>query len=399
MPVLEMTGLDLAGKRVLIRQDLNVPVSNGVVSSDQRIKASLPTIRHCIDAGARLMIMSHLGRPEEGSPEAQFSLQPVADYMGDALGKDVPLISNYLEQAPALVDGEVVLLENVRFNSGEKADAEDLSKQYAALCDIFVMDAFGTAHRAQSSTHGAGQFAPLACAGPLLAAELDALGKALNKPSSPVVAIVGGSKVSTKLTVLESLSTIVDQLIPGGGIANTFIAAAGFNVGKSLVELDLIPEAKRLMQQAQAQGRDIPIPVDVVCGKEFSATAEAVVKPVAEVEDDDMIFDIGPQTANRFAEILQQAATIVWNGPVGVFEFDQFGEGTRVLSQAIAASAAFSIAGGGDTLAAVDKYGIADQVSYISTGGGAFLEFLEGKQLPAVAMLEARYEDYARGKA
>jgi phosphoglycerate kinase len=399
MPVLEMTGLDLAGKRVLVRQDLNVPVSNGVVSSDQRIKASLPTIRHCIDAGARLMIMSHLGRPEEGSPEAQFSLQPVADYLGDTLGKDVPLISNYLEQAPALVDGEVVLLENVRFNPGEKADAEDLSKQYAALCDIFVMDAFGTAHRAQASTHGAGQFAPLACAGPLLAAELDALGKALNKPASPVVAIVGGSKVSTKLTVLESLSTIVDQLIPGGGIANTFIAAAGFNVGKSLVELDLIPEAKRLMQQAQAQGRDIPIPVDVVCGKEFSATAEAVVKPVAEVEDDDMIFDIGPQTANRFAEILQQAATIVWNGPVGVFEFDQFGEGTRALSQAIAASAAFSIAGGGDTLAAVDKYGIADQVSYISTGGGAFLEFLEGKQLPAVAMLEARYEDYARGKA
>jgi phosphoglycerate kinase len=299
MPVLEMTGLDLAGKRVLIRQDLNVPVSNGVVSSDQRIKASLPTIRHCIDAGARLMIMSHLGRPEEGNPEAQFSLQPVADYLGNALGKDVPLISNYLEQAPALVDGEVVLLENVRFNAGEKADAEDLSKQYAALCDIFVMDAFGTAHRAQASTHGAGQFAPLACAGPLLAAELDALGKALHQPASPVVAIVGGSKVSTKLTVLESLSAIVDQLIPGGGIANTFIAAAGFNVGKSLVEMDLIPEARRLMQQAQAQGRDIPIPVDVVCGKEFSATAEAVVKPVAEVDDDDMIFDIGPQTANR----------------------------------------------------------------------------------------------------
>ena len=398
MPVLEMTGLDLAGKRVLVRQDLNVPVSNGVVSSDQRIKASLPTIRHCIDAGARLMIMSHLGRPEEGSPEAQFSLQPVADYLGDTLGKDVPLISNYLEQAPALVDGEVVLLENVRFNAGEKADAEDLSKQYAALCDIFVMDAFGTAHRARASTHGAGQFAPLACAGPLLAAELDALGKALHQPASPVVAIVGGSKVSTKLTVLESLSAIVDQLIPGGGIANTFIAAAGFNVGKSLVEMDLIPEARRLMQQAQAQGRDIPIPVDVVCGKEFSATAEAVVKPVAEVDDDDMIFDIGPQTANRFGEILQQAATIVWNGPVGVFEFDQFGEGTRSLSQSIAASPAFSIAGGGDTLAAVDKYGIADQVSYISTGGGAFLEFLEGKQLPAVAMLEARYEDYARDK-
>jgi phosphoglycerate kinase len=398
MPILEMTGLDLAGKRVLIRQDLNVPLRDGAVTSDQRIKASLPTIRHCIDAGARLMIMSHLGRPEEGNPEAQYSLQPVADYLGDALGKNVPLISNYLEQAPAMVDGDVVLLENVRFNPGEKADDEGLSRQYAALCDIFVMDAFGTAHRAQASTHGVGRFAPLACAGPLLATELDALGKALHEPASPVVAIVGGSKVSTKLTVLESLSAIVDQLIPGGGIANTFIAAAGFNVGKSLVEPDLIPEAKRLMQQAQAQGRDIPIPVDVVCGKEFSATAVAVVKPVAEVEDDDMIFDIGPQTAARFAEILQQAATIVWNGPVGVFEFDQFGEGTRALSQAIAASAAFSIAGGGDTLAAVDKYGIADQVSYISTGGGAFLEFLEGKQLPAVAMLEARYEDYARGK-
>ena len=398
MPVLEMTGLDLAGKRVLIRQDLNVPIRDGVVTSDQRIKASLPTIRHCIDAGARLMIMSHLGRPEEGNPEAQYSLQPVADYLGQALGKDVPLISNYLEQAPAMIDGDVVLLENVRFNPGEKADDEGLARQYAALCDIFVMDAFGTAHRAQASTHGVGQFAPLACAGPLLAAELDALGKALHKPASPVVAIVGGSKVSTKLTVLESLSAIVDQLIPGGGIANTFIAAAGFNVGKSLVEPDLIPEAKRLMQQAQSQGRDIPIPADVVCGKEFSATAVAVVKPVAEVEDDDMIFDIGPQTATRFAEILQQAATIVWNGPVGVFEFDQFGEGTRAVSQAIAASAAFSIAGGGDTLAAVDKYGIADQVSYISTGGGAFLEFLEGKQLPAVAMLETRYQDYARGK-
>jgi len=398
MPVLEMTGLDLAGKRVLIRQDLNVPVSNGVVSSDQRIKASLPTIRHCIDAGARLMIMSHLGRPEEGNPQTQYSLQPVADYLGEALGRDVPLVSNYLEQAPAMDDGDVVLLENVRFNAGEKADDAGLAQQYAALCDIFVMDAFGTAHRAQASTHGVGRLAPLACAGPLLAAELDALGKALHQPASPVVAIVGGSKVSTKLTVLESLSTIVDQLIPGGGIANTFIAAAGFNVGKSLVEMDLIPEARRLMQQAQTQGRDIPIPVDVVCGKEFSATAEAVVKPVAEVDDDDMIFDIGPQTANRFGEILQQAATIVWNGPVGVFEFDQFGEGTRSLSQSIAASPAFSIAGGGDTLAAVDKYGIADQVSYISTGGGAFLEFLEGKQLPAVAMLEARYEDYARDK-
>ncbi|MFZ9037080.1 MAG: phosphoglycerate kinase [Gammaproteobacteria bacterium] len=399
MPVLEMTGLDLAGKRVLIRQDLNVPVKDGVVSSDQRIKASLPAIRHCIEAGARLMIMSHLGRPEEGNPEAQFSLQPVADYLGKALGKPVPLVSNYLEQAPEMSDGDVVLLENVRFNAGEKANDESLSRQYAALCDIYVMDAFGTAHRAQASTHGAGRFAPIACAGPLLAAELDALGKALNNPASPVVAIVGGSKVSTKLTVLDALSGIVDQLIPGGGIANTFIAAAGYNVGKSLVEVDLIPEAKRLVDQARDRGGDIPIPTDVVCGKEFSESAAAEVKPVSEVEDDDMIFDIGPETAAHFASILQQAATIVWNGPVGVFEFDQFGEGTRTLSQAIAASPAFSIAGGGDTLAAVDKYGIAQQVSYISTGGGAFLEFLEGKQLPAVAMLEQRYSDYESSSA
>jgi len=395
MPVLEMTGLDLAGKRVLIRQDLNVPLSDGVVTSDQRIKASLPTIQHCVDAGARVMIMSHLGRPEEGNPESQFSLQPVADYLTDALGKPVSLVSDYLAQAPAMTAGDVVLLENVRFNAGEKADDEDLSRRYAALCDIFVMDAFGTAHRAQASTHGVGKFAPVACAGPLLTAELDALGKALHEPASPVVAIVGGAKVSTKLTVLESLSEIVDQLIPGGGIANTFIAAAGYNVGKSLVELDLIPQAKRLMQQAEARGRDIPIPLDVVCGKEFSAAAAATVKSVDEVEDDDMIFDIGPQTVIRFTEILQRAATIVWNGPVGVFEFDQFAEGTRALSQAIADSAAFSIAGGGDTLAAVDKYGIEKQISYISTGGGAFLEFLEGKQLPAVAMLEARYRNFA----
>ena len=394
MPVLEMTGLDLAGKRVLIRQDLNVPVKDGVVTSDQRIKASLPAIRHCIDAGARLMIMSHLGRPEEGKPESQYSLRPVADYLCEALAKPVPLVSDYLEQAPDMADGDVVLLENVRFNAGEKANDETLSKQYAALCDIYVMDAFGTAHRAQASTHGVGQFAPMACAGPLLAAELDALGKALNQPASPVVAIVGGSKVSTKLTVLDALSGIVDQLIPGGGIANTFIAAAGYNVGKSLVEEDLIPEARRLVEQAQARGGEIPVPTDVVCGKEFSESAQAEVKAVSEVEDDDMIFDIGPETATRFASILQQAATIVWNGPVGVFEFDQFGEGTKTLSQAIAASPAFSIAGGGDTLAAVDKYGIAKQVSYISTGGGAFLEFLEGKQLPAVAMLEQRYSDY-----
>jgi len=394
MPILELTALELAGKRVLIRQDLNVPVKDGVVTSAQRIESSLPAIRHCIDAGARLMIMSHLGRPEEGVADAKFSLQPVADYLGDALGKAVPLVRDYLEQAPELQDGDVVLLENVRFNAGEKSNDESLSRQYAALCDIFVMDAFGTAHRAQASTHGAGQYAPLACAGPLLAAELDALGKALDQPASPVVAIVGGSKVSTKLTVLESLSGFADQLIPGGGIANTFIAAAGFNVGKSLVETDLIPEAKRLVEQARQQGRDIPIPTDVVCGKAFSEDAAAEIKPVDQVTDDDMILDIGPQTAAKFAEILQQAATIVWNGPVGVFEFDQFGEGTRVVAQAIASSTAFSIAGGGDTLAAVDKYGIAQQISYISTGGGAFLEFLEGKQLPAVAMLEARYEEY-----
>jgi phosphoglycerate kinase len=392
--ILELTGLDLAGKRVLIRQDLNVPVKNGAVTSDQRILASLPAIRHCIDSGARLMIMSHLGRPEEGRPEAQYSLQPVADYLAKALGKPVPLVSDYLQQAPALNDGDVVLLENVRFNNGETANDETLSRQYAALCDIFVMDAFGTAHRAQASTHGVGLYAPVACAGPLLAAELSALGKALDHPAHPVVAIVGGSKVSTKLTLLESLTGIVDQLIPGGGIANTFIAAAGHKVGKSLVETDLIPQAKHLVEQARATGREIPIPTDVVCGKALAADADAVVKAVDQVEDDDMILDIGPQTAARFAILLQQAATIVWNGPVGVFEFDQFGEGTRVVAQAIAASSAFSIAGGGDTLAAVDKYGISQQVSYISTGGGAFLEFLEGRELPAVAMLEARSEQH-----
>jgi len=397
--ILELTGLDLAGKRVLIRQDLNVPVKNGVVTSDQRILASLPAIRHCIEAGARLMIMSHLGRPEEGRPEAQYSLQPVADYLSAALGKPVPLVSDYLQRAPEMNDGDVVLLENVRFNVGETANDETLSRQYAALCDVFVMDAFGTAHRAQASTHGVGLYAPVACAGPLLAAELSALGKALDHPARPVVAIVGGSKVSSKLTLLESLSGIVDQLIPGGGIANTFIAAAGHAVGKSLVETDLIPEAKRLVEQARAAGREIPIPTDVVCGKALAADAEAVVKAVGQVGDDDMILDIGPQTAARFASLLQQAATIVWNGPLGVFEFDQFGEGTRVVAQAIAASPAFSIAGGGDTLAAVDKYGISQQVSYISTGGGAFLEFLEGKRLPAVAMLQARSEQHGIDKA
>jgi phosphoglycerate kinase len=399
MPVVKMSDLDLVGKKVLIRQDLNVPVKDGVVTSDQRIRAALPTIQHCIDAGARVMIMSHLGRPTEARPEEQYSLQPVARHLSGLLEKAIPLVSDYLDKPPVLADGDVVLLENVRFNPGEKANDEALSRQYASLCDIYVMDAFGTAHRAQASTHGVGMFAPVACAGPLLVAELDALSQALENPKSPVIAIVGGSKVSTKLTVLDALSKVVDQLIPGGGIANTFIAAAGYNVGKSLVEVELIPEAKRLLSVAAAAGKEIPIPLDVVCGKEFSELAEATVKRVNEVAADDMIFDIGPQTAARFAEMMHTAATIVWNGPVGVFEFDQFGEGTRTLALAIASSRAFSIAGGGDTLAAVDKYGIADQVSYISTGGGAFLEFLEGKQLPAVEMLEQRSQAYDSNNA
>jgi phosphoglycerate kinase len=390
MSVLKMTDLDLSGKRILIRQDLNVPIKDGKVSSDSRIRASLPTIEFAVKAGARVMLMSHLGRPTEGEYADEFSLRPVAEHLSVLLGKEVRLVADYLEQAPELSDGDVVLLENVRFNKGEKGNEENLSRKYASLCDIYVMDAFGTAHRAQASTHGAGEYAPEACAGPLLAGELEALGKALDNPARPTVAIVGGSKVSTKLTVLESLSGVVDQLIPGGGIANTFIAACGHNVGKSLVEEDLIPEAKRLMEAARAKGGDIPVPTDVVVGKEFSESAEAVVKKVEDVADDDMIFDIGPETAARFADMMQSAGTIVWNGPVGVFEFDQFGEGTKTLGMAIAASAAFSIAGGGDTLAAVDKYGIADKISYISTGGGAFLEFLEGKKLPAVAMLEER---------
>ncbi|MGV6817024.1 MAG: phosphoglycerate kinase [Thiotrichales bacterium] len=390
MSVIKMTDLDLAGKKVLIREDLNVPIKDGKVSSDTRIKASLPTIKHAMDAGAKVMLMSHLGRPTEGEPAEEFSLKPVADYLTEALGKEVRLVTDYLQHAPELAAGEVVMLENVRFNVGEKKNDETLSKQYAALCDVYVMDAFGTAHRAQASTHGAGQFAPVACAGPLLAGELDALGKALDNPERPLAAIVGGSKVSTKLTVLESLSSVVDQLVPGGGIANTFIAAAGFNVGKSLYEADLIPEAQRLMEAAKAKGGEIPVPTDVVVGKEFSETAEATIKKVEDVADDDMIFDVGPETSARFAEMMKAAKTIVWNGPVGVFEFDQFGEGTKALGKAIADSDAFSIAGGGDTLAAVDKYGLSDRISYISTGGGAFLEFLEGKKLPAVEMLEAR---------
>ncbi|BCV48240.1 phosphoglycerate kinase [Shewanella algae] len=389
MAIIKMSELDLQGKRVLIREDLNVPVADGVVTSDARLRASLPTIKLALEKGAAVMVMSHLGRPTEGEYNEEFSLKPVVDYLAKALNCPVRLEKDYLDGVE-VAQGEVVVFENVRFNKGEKKNDEALSKQLAALCDVYVMDAFGTAHRAQASTHGVGMFAPIACAGPLLAAELDALGKAMDNPARPLVAIVGGSKVSTKLTVLESLSGIVDQLVVGGGIANTFIAAAGHPVGKSLYEADLIDEAKRLVANAQSRGGDIPVPTDVVVGKEFSPAAVATLKPVAEVADDEMIFDIGPDSAEALAAILQKAGTIVWNGPVGVFEFDQFGEGTKRIALAIAESPAFSIAGGGDTLAAVDKYGIADKVSYISTGGGAFLEFLEGKELPAVAMLKAR---------
>ena len=385
-----LNDFSLQGKRVLIRQDLNVPVKDGKVTSDARIKASIPTIKRALDAGAAVMVMSHLGRPTEGQPASEFSLQPVVDYLNDALDVDVTLATDYLNGVDAKA-GSVVVLENVRFNVGEKKNEDALAKQYAALCDLFVMDAFGTAHRAQASTHGVAKHATDACAGPLLAAELDALGKALENPKRPLVAIVGGSKVSTKLTVLESLADKVDQLVVGGGIANTFIAAQGHAVGKSLVEMDLVDEAQRLMKQAESRGGFIPVPVDVVTGKEFSETAEASTKAVTDVADDDMIFDIGPQSAAQLAEILANAGTIVWNGPVGVFEFDQFGAGTKAMADAIAKSDAFSIAGGGDTLAAVDKYEIAEQVSYISTGGGAFLEFLEGKTLPAVAVLAEKY--------
>ena len=389
MSIKRMVDLDLAGKRVLIRQDLNVPVKDGVVTSDLRIQASVPTVKAALEKGAAVILMSHLGRPTEGEYDAASSLQPVAERFTQLLGQPVTLVKDWLDGI-AVNPGEVVLCENVRFNKGEKKNNAELGEKMAALCDVFVMDAFGTAHRAEASTHAVAQAATVACAGPLLAAELDALGKALEHPQRPLVAIVGGSKVSTKLTVLESLSTKVDQLIVGGGIANTFIAAAGFPVGKSLYEADLIEEAKRLMAAAQAKGGEIPVPVDVVCAKEFSESAAATVKNVADVAEDDLILDIGPETAKRYAEILATAGTIVWNGPVGVFEIDQFGEGTKAMSMAIANSPAFSIAGGGDTLAAIDKYGIADQVSYTSTGGGAFLEFLEGKELPAVAVLKSR---------
>lgn len=389
MTVIKMTNLDLKGKRVLIREDLNVPVKNGKVTSDARIRASLPTIRLAMESGAKVMLMSHLGRPEEGVFDEQSSLAPVAQHLSTLLGKKVNLVKDWLNGV-ALNNGDVVMCENVRFNKGEKKNDDGLAKKMAALCDIFVMDAFGTAHRAEASTHGVAKYAAIACAGPLLAEELEALAKALEKPARPLVAIVGGSKVSTKLTVLESLSEVVDQLIVGGGIANTFIAAAGHNVGKSLYEADLIAQAQKLVTNAKKAGGDIPVPVDVVCGKAFSESAKATLKNVDAVESDDMIFDIGPKTAKLFAEIIKNAGTIVWNGPVGVFEFDQFGAGTKAMAMAIAESKAFSIAGGGDTLAAVDKYQIADKISYISTGGGAFLEFLEGKKLPAVAILEER---------
>ncbi len=388
MAFIKLTDLDLAGKRVLIRADLNVPVKDGKVTSDARITASMPTIEHCVKAGAKVQVMSHRGRPEEGKIDEENSMQPIADELSAKLGANVRLIKDYLETAPEVADGEVVLFENVRFNEGEKKDDEALAQKYAALCDIFVMDAFGTAHRAQASTHGVGKFAPTACAGILLSAELDSLAKALAEPARPMVAIVGGSKVSTKLTVLEALSEKVDQLVVGGGIANTFLKAMGHNVGKSLCEVDLVDTAKALVEKMTARGAIIPIATDVVCGKEFSETAEATLKPVTEVEDDDMIFDIGPDSANELAEIIRNAGTVVWNGPVGVFEFDQFGEGTKTISMAIAESDCFSLAGGGDTIAAIQKYDIYDKVSYISTAGGAFLEYLEGKTLPAVAMLE-----------
>ncbi|MBP8020769.1 MAG: Phosphoglycerate kinase [Pseudomonadota bacterium] len=382
MSVLKMADLDLNGKRVLIREDLNVPIKEGKITSDARILASLPTIQLALAKGASVMVCSHLGRPTEGESSVENSLSPVATYLSNALGRPVALIENYVDGyvVPA---GEVVLFENVRFNKGEKKNSDELAQKYAALCDVFVMDAFGTAHRAEASTHGVAKFAPIACAGPLLAAELEALALALDNPASPMVAVVAGSKVSTKLEVLKSLAETCDQLIVGGGIANTFLAAAGYNVGKSLVEVDMLETAKEI-----ARSVSVPLPEDVVVAKAFSESATATIKSIKEVEDDDMILDIGPLTAARFANLIKSSKTILWNGPVGVFEFDQFGEGTKTLALAIAGSKGFSIAGGGDTLAAIDKYGVAGQISYISTGGGAFLEFVEGKKLPAVEALE-----------
>lgn len=390
MPVHLMNNLTLTGQRVLIREDLNVPVRNGTVSSDARIRAALPTIQLALDAGARVMLMSHLGRPVEGGSAEEnqiYSLAPVAEHLALLLNRRVPLIEDW-QQGLSLADGEVCLLENVRFNPGEKDNSDQLAQLYAGLCDIFVMDAFGTAHRAQASTHGVAKFAPKVCAGPLLAAELNALSQALAKPARPMVAIVGGSKVSTKLSVLDALSDKVDQLIVGGGIANTFLAATGKPVGKSLCEHDLLPTAVALNQKTA-----IPLPVDVVVGQEFSAEAAAVIKLAEDVSEDDMIFDVGPKSQSQLAEIIAEAKTIIWNGPLGVFEFDQFGAGTEAMAKAIASSDAFSIAGGGDTLAAIDKYQVAEKISYISTGGGAFLEFVEGKKLPAVAILENRFNE------
>jgi phosphoglycerate kinase len=390
---IRMTDLDLTGKRVFIRADLNVPVKDGKVTSDARITASMPTIEHCLKAGAKVMVTSHLGRPTEGEYSEENSLKPVAEVMAAKLGKPVRVVKDWVGGGSWVNDvaaGEVVLLENCRFNKGEKKNVDDTAKQYAALCDVFVMDAFGTAHRAEASTHGIAKFAPTACAGMLLTEELEALTKALLDPARPMVAIVGGSKVSTKLTVLESLSEKVDQLVVGGGIANTFLQASGKPVGKSLCEHDLVPTAQALMKKMTARGATIPIAVDVVCGKQFDAAEPAVLKEAGAVADDDMIFDIGPKSAQELVEIIMKAGTVVWNGPVGVFEFDQFGEGTKKIAMAIAATKAFTLAGGGDTIAAIQKYGIYDKVSYISTAGGAFLEFLEGKTLPAVDILEQR---------
>ncbi len=386
--VIDMRDLDLAGKRVLIREDLNVPIDDGRITSDLRIRAALPTIRAALEAGAAIMLMSHLGRPEEGQPVAEFSLAPVAARLSELLGMEVPLIADW-NGGVDIRPGAVCLLENVRFLHGEKACDDELSKRMASLCDVFVMDAFGTAHRAQASTVGVARFAPIACAGPLLSAELEALARALDDPERPMVAIVGGSKVSTKLSVLDALTDLVDTLIVGGGIANTFIAAAGHKVGKSLYEADMIDTARALAADTDDRAT-VPLPVDVVTGPEFSADAPATVKAVGAVGDDELILDIGPQTAEMFADIIARSGTVIWNGPVGVFEFEQFGAGTRKLARAIAASSAFSLAGGGDTLAAIDKYGVAGEISYISTGGGAFLEFVEGKKLPAVAVLEER---------
>lgn len=387
MTIINMQDLDLAGKRVLIREDLNVPIKDGAVSSDARIRASLATIQQAHAAGAIVIIMSHLGRPKEGQYDKAYSLQPVAERLSVLLGEFVRLEKDWLDGVDGQV-GDIILCENVRFNVGEKANDEALAKKIAGLCDVFVMDAFGTAHRAQASTHGVAKHAPLACAGPLLAAELNALGRALDKPAKPMLAVVGGAKVSSKLTVLDAMLDKVDQLIVGGGIANTFIVAKGYSVGQSLYESSLVEEAKKLLIKAEKNGADIPVPVDVVCGKSFSEEAEAVVKLVKDIEEDDLVLDVGPQTAQRYADMVKAAATIVWNGPLGVFEFEQFSHGTEVLARAIATSDGFSIAGGGDTLAAVDKYEIADKVSYISTGGGAFLEFLEGKELPSVSILQ-----------